>query len=1346
MDQDDLFNQIDMENLEEYQKLSEDLINAKGYFDKNDFLLAINLASDVARQAALAGMPELESSARGFIAETRIALQQQTDENIRLIDDTLKRDDPEKAQEIFNRAIEKDPDNNALKAIEKEINRKFDEIEKKRKLIILEKKLKARDNFGELREVIHEAEKLNPLETFSPELLELYQDAKEYYEQYALDNKILTTILRTGKLKERAKALLEIRNRMMTGTEVWYDEISERDVPIVDAFNDYKESLNELFLHNITDEHEQILKDFLPANPEEALDRLNDQFSFFNSDEYSTLVEEKYLAKYHKINSEIESALEIKKRALSTLAKAEIAGTSPIERLHYAVNAKEIFEYLEDIDSKIDRYKENAANDINAEVNNSLELAQIYIDQNSLESYQLAQELVEKAETAVKNWFLADIPKEISTARDSCNSVRKDLLQRKNKYDQAIKKLERFRSDLADPKKLMSVLEQFEDLRSDADLAQINEIKSFEREIVRKKEKGMLHLDADRAYQDKNWSLLAEICKELLSKDLEQDESEKIQTYYREAQGEILVGSVQSAVRLGDMTTAQNSLDQAVKLNPVLESRLQIEKGIIDDCVTNNDNFAQLFKKAGDLRKRADLESKLKALNIYKFLKGGVFEPDVAFPPYSLNFFIQKAEENANQLSDEIRKEYLLPIVQFVGSSPEHEKRHFREALACYQNSRLLWKYHLITDESDKAKIYEAEKFYAELQKTYADELPDPDQLLQVWDQLKKDYPGNMDVEVQYVEVFIDATIKKAMTLVASGNLKDAIALIITARKQAGLANDMRLPLLLVELLIDDHDYAAAEKELSRIPGNSKYRQSKEELTKNLIQQKELNSWIDDLDEYIAGEQYVEALILLNSMMDNPELKNNSRVSIKQQEIFQKGQSHYYRLAQPGLESNASYNEKIDSVKHLIELGKFEDIIDLPKSKRQSIRSLSRLSQELIEVLPEMLNDLGNIVIDQLPEKEVEKILQEKRLRVNALAYICETLSKNRTLSERAKKEIKNFENNLFEVREQNSKSILNLEKIKPQLIQVSEDQIWETAWRSGNWDELMGNRRQINESGFGSLTDVKNFRERLDHEQKLFDYLNRKSQEIINQFNEDKFEKVCDIFREIRVLPVNIFTSTSNPFFNQQLYEERKQWLDGSLYISDFWGDYKGWGQIEKIALQRAGDLATWENWFNQVLSEKENVDREFQLLSMKNDFENEFARFQTWSRILNLYNDLLVNVNACNEYKVESDLAEEYQTQSKDIRKAIQSNIKQIVDIRGDQPTFPSAEKFREGIRFLNNNEERTLEKLIEEAEKIGPSSQEESDRLANAKNHYNRYVEKKNLKSKSFSQKVVNLFRKE
>ena len=198
----DYLDQMDDEEFEIYQELSKDLIQAKELFTRGDYLIALNLASNVAQRAGIENINKIEASAEGLIGDVKNTIQQKTDESLRIIDEALKQDDPEKARDVYTQAIQLDPENIALKTIEREIERKFEENDQKRKFRALETRLINRKDFGELRAAIHDAESMNPDETFSPELLRIYKESNTIYAEMAKEFSTTTTTLDKGELIE----------------------------------------------------------------------------------------------------------------------------------------------------------------------------------------------------------------------------------------------------------------------------------------------------------------------------------------------------------------------------------------------------------------------------------------------------------------------------------------------------------------------------------------------------------------------------------------------------------------------------------------------------------------------------------------------------------------------------------------------------------------------------------------------------------------------------------------------------------------------------------------------------------------------------------------------------------------------------------------------------------------------------------------------------------------------------------------------------------------------------------------------------------------------------------------
>ena len=1330
-----------------YRELRNDLLTVKEYFDREEYLLAINRANYIVHKAVEYEIKDIESAAQSLINDVRIVVQEKTEKSICLINQALKEDDIDKAKNVFSKAIEIDPESTELRNIERTIEQKIVEIENQNNQRIIERRLRNYRNFGELREAVHAAEAMNPDSTFSSELLSLYRKTRIDYEKKAGEFRSTTTKAEIGDLKERAFAVKEIFDQMTEGREVWFDEHeSAKDRPIVDVYRENKEKLNRIFLDDLNHEVEYIKRDDMLAEPEISLQRVKNRFSLFNKKDYSALIEKNYLPQLEKILNDLEKSIGLKKKALSILKKAEQNGVFPIERLRYAVDAKETFEYLKGIDRKIDRYKKSAAEDIALEAKNYLDLAQIYIAQNNRDSFHLAKEQINKAEITLKNWFLPDIPEIIMNSREESNSLRNELIQCEDNLNQVEQKLKDISIMLEDTQSSQHAIEIFEEIKNNPKFANFSQVKNFEKVIIRKKEKRQLQLDAEIAYREKDWDLLTGICKELLTKDLEINVRNKILEYSQKAQAEKLIVLVQNSIKLGDVAAAQKGFNQIAAIDPNLIQRLSIEQKVINNCVEFNDKFAQLFKKAEELSEQPDLELNLKALNIYKFLKGSAFETDEDFPPYTLNFYSQKSEGRVNELSDEIRKRYLDPIISFIDSEPALEKKNFHRAQELSKNGRLLRKKYLATDENCKVKIFEIQKYFAELQRVLDERIVDTDRLLSVWSQLREDYPGNIEIEGLFIEVSIEVIQRKVHMLVLSGKLQDAIDLIQSNRNQPGLAKDMALSFLLIELMIENRNFILAEEELSRIPNNSKFLPRKEELTEKLIRQREFNSWIENLDENIENEEYIEALLLINSIIDNhSDLKNNSRILIKKQEISQKGQNFYSHLSQPGLATDATYAEKIKAVESLIELGKFEDLINLPRKRRQSIRNLLKLSQELVDVLPEMLNDLNIETIDKMPINKIEKKFQEKRLRINALIYICKTLSSSRGLPTDRKEMITHYKRNLDNASKQNAKSVMSLEKVKPLLDRVANEQVWEEAWQSGTWDELINIHTQITDSEFEGLIEVRNFRDRLNNEQELYKFLSEKTQEIRNQFNKGAFLEVCNIFRDIRVLPTMILPSTSKNIFNQALYEERKEWLDNSLSTSDYWGAYKGWSQIEKVAKKRAEELEYWSNSLKKTRNEKKDIEDHSVLLERRDNFPDEVTKYKEWDDILNRLEQLSDEIKNYKKNEAEANQAREYRDQIDELSRDLEIKIEDVKNKRGSKPDFPSAQEFRRVILYLNNNEENAIKKLIEKAERIGASNQVESERLNNAKKHYENYIEKQKNKSSSLFNKIRSLLRR-
>jgi hypothetical protein len=1327
-----LFDNTDMS--EEEKKLRQQLEDAWVYYDAENYEGAKIAAQTLLEDVSISDFPEVKNMVEDLINAARNEQQEKARELFSKLIEQIRSDDLKSAKQTKDLLRSVDPSSPYLEKSDQALQEQQSKRESKVEIQRLLAGLRNDKNITVLRESIHKVQTLQEQGELTGDLVEALPEAQKLYNELRARDGKITSMEGMGNLREAADAILELRKLYVDGSEVIHDDVAGKERPIIDVIKDKRESLSVDCKLYLEEAEQSITNDFLPSAPNKALISWEgERYSFIGSEKYQNAFSDKNRSQYETILIELRSMVEKQNQAKDLVNEADRSPKiSAVERAKLALIAKEVFPDLVGIDEKIDEKKRSALDDIRVRAEILISNCDNLIKQNE---FNKARELIDEALSDINEWdFPEGKPKELTALIEICQKRSGQIVDRESLYTKLVEKLDEIKNKLGTQETRSQGIKEYQSFLKDENYKDFHSvILRLESLANQAKEVGTLIDEVQILFSQKSdWERIADICCQIKKKNPPEKDQKKVEEIHQIASAEIDLLALQRAVTRGDMERARELYDAVLRLKPEFEKRMKDEKDLIEGSEKNNAQYAKIYQQAEDQSQSADIAELVEAFNKLRFLCGLSAKGESQFPDYHPNFFSAKARRKLNDLQEKIDKKYIAPIVMFADKELTLKQNLYSQAQKQAQIGAKLRKGGLLRNENQFSAVHKTELFFAQLHSHFAEELKeDPDAVLATWEELLTAYPHDFQVQSGYSEQLIQTAIRKANGYAISGDVEEAVKVLKEARGKPGMEKAWDLSHRLIEILIDGERFEEAKAELKRFPASKDYKEKKKILTHDLYDRENIREIVRQVKSHIEKKRYLRAFEMLKTAMEDPAVADDDELLQIKLDVSKKGVSYYRKLIEDSIREN-----KPAAVRYLIDLISFEKLAG-GKQNPQSKKQLDVLSEDMVGLIPVMMEEIEVFESDQGVLKTIDENLRKYSSDLVALEFVFEHLLQKKGFSERIKTYSKRFD----VLKQKVNKDIFVISQIKNDLAILATDTPWEYAWRNGNWEELDGKRASMRESS--AIVDVRRFFDRLEQEQKLFRVLRAKISEIIENMSFERYQENTVLFKELRSINKTMPTHPSEKILRQQDFEKRKDWINNE--VND--GEVVGWSLLEEENKNLYKEIEQWQKWSEEVKTFDEELKQRYSRAvdqDEMNEFPNRVARFDEWDEILSGFQELIKLVQSAEKIPERTGTGMKVKSKLVKLITDLQEKINEVAARRGKKPEFPSIEDYRKGMRFMENDQPKTLSKWIEAAVEIGPETTDEKNRLDQANRALKDFQKREQEKNRSFFEKL-NIFKR-
>ncbi len=1271
-----------------YALLHADLEQVRRLLSEGKYRQAIGLASQVAIRAS----GELKISAEDLLYQAQTALQQELERYIEQADSAYQAGQEEKARRLYLQILELDPEYTQARRALANLDRHKSQAEQQGQMARLRAGLRERRDIRRLGEAVYEAEALDAEDRLPPELMDLLKEARAAFDDLRRQHGEETTMMRYGDVKSRAEAVKRFEEYLVKRQETVWDAVTNSYRPTVDALREARARLEEIsrdtaqYELSLAEKFKHTRPEYVKKRLEKALEQPFQDNDRKKLEEKLQDVEE-FVQAQEKADQLVQKAQEIEDpvERLSLLLQAyrtfpNLLGLDAQIQQTTQSAAKTLEGRLNDLLSNIQnmlarlefdqiRSKLAQAQDLLSrwsapELPPSLHLVDKQIRdlwQQATEqekAYHEYQSLAERIRQMVKN------PQERTAALD--------LFEKNVAHEarfQAFPDLAVLRSELDAYKTADQQWQEALQARARGDWRRAFEIAQgvlqagkggqLTAQFQEILEEARLELNLARFQEFLDRDEIAE-ANSLLSNLLEREHQhnpERAQRLRERLHGEIehiqqviqnsppfekLYQQACSSLELAGLPAIQAFERPAFVLRqaqPDREGKVSSPElrrfinSLKDSADAPDPSPEELRQKAEAILlehlKKQSLEKRATALHLLRYIGGlPVDSVDPSWPPYTLSLQTPRARQTALLVTRSIQQDAVQALVkdyrQFRSRTDELDRGRLQE-LARYAS--ILHSLSLLYEEEERSAARWAEIEWARRIAQEEERLGNWESVLKIWKNIADRYPTHSEVKQAMRHARIQQTLLQARSLIYNHHrVEEAIQLIEARQGEPTIENAWELTLVLAEAYAELRRFDRAFALLQHLQNlkatlPAEVQQTLEQEVMNLqtaIQQKQIiMTYLEQADQRHQQGNSLEALRILQEGLANSRLRDPTPLQEMHDRIFQEASERLSQQAEAG-QNRGSDEGKIEAVTALVELQAMEDMASVPPKHRRSTRGLKRLRSELAGVAETVLRAASDFDPTLMPLKQAiqraEMLSNRLQIFDNVIPLFNEELEPVRESLTKRRRELATWLENLNE-----------LDKL---LERVSSPEVWQNAFRQGNFQELQQAVDQINRLELSNMAEARTLAKRLEETQEAYHYLLRKVEEIKHVFlQEEDFSKVQQQILETAVQPSLRANGQMWQTLQAEEYQTIRQIVGERLRIFSPHDqhDLIGWDAVQHEAQIRQAELERWQEWDRRCATLMDQAEMAFRQAANQETTQPLRIQRDAWQRAYDLSKNAL-------------------------------------------------------------------------------------------------------------------------
>ncbi len=1065
----------------------------------------------------------------------------------------------------------------------------------------LQRDLRERGNQRVLEAAVRDAEILEYEGRLTPDLIKLLREARAAFDAKRRQQGEMTTFARFGDLAARRQAVENIMQQVIAGDKVIFDagrnEHVESGQALEEAQRFYREKSEDLANYELSH-----VNRMLPGHPAAALAHLQEVMATRPAEKGEAGVQ--YVRHFQPDTvarllapraDELKQMVDAQERAAAKVAEAD-AATDEMAALRLLLEAEGLYPGLIGLKTRLELARNAAV----------ARLAQGMEAQHNTARAALAEERFDEAATALNeaDKLPGGWPEEAKPAALEALKVKSDELRETVKKDRKrradFNRLDaRIRADLLDPDKRGEAMDLYKEVLTkyaalESDIAELN---SF---VNQHKGTGEQLADLRGYIQAEKWAEAKELAETIQRSGKAGDAADEVETHLNQATQEVNIAAALEHLEARRVPEARKLLAAVYRgATPdgkkVLEERLE-EAFKTVKAAMEEQSMEPLYQRAVELAKRPAPKEQLAALRLLRHVAGEPGEtPEPHWPAYALSKHTAESRDKAAELRKNLR-EALLPGIKTAASRVREQKAAGNDSLvaAAADNARLLREAALLDTAEEKGAADDLALFQGRIDAKGKEAIGDWDGAVELWERLDHDHSRLVAADLRRAR--IEQAVRAADRLIRADQADEAQTTLRRALSAPEIGEAPELYLKQADAYAAQGDFDAAAAVLryveDRLPDAAQEVGKKQTALQR--EQGILNA-LSKAETERDGGRYRDAMTTLNNALQNALLSDSRRLKQLRKAVYDRGSEFLLGEADKAL-AEASQDSKTQAVVRLAELDEIEQLAGIPAAQRVAPGRLQPLKDELYPSIDstlrqaEAFNPAGDR-LDRAIEKatDLSKRLQTFRQVAPALSVELGVLT-NRLAQEGPR--LSGLVSQLLRLRE----LLRDVDDSSP--ANDAAHQLWDDAIRTGKFDQLEIQRRQIKETGLDASPDALAFQQRLDEWEEIRETLLERIQDITANFTSgaqypaagdepaemaENFGGVLQLLLPLSQRPARRKDGVS-PWaqLDQAAYARVYDLMGDLLVIPDQYerNELRGWEHVREAAAIRLKEVNAWTTW----------------------------------------------------------------------------------------------------------------------------------------------------------------------
>lgn len=573
----------------------------------------------------------------------------------------------EESRTHYSKALQLDPDNDIAHRALLEIDGKFDDQRSEANRRELIRGLKEQRDIKRLGDSVYYAEALVAEGKADAEILALLPEARKRYDEMRIAMGQTTTLMRTGSLEERLRAVEDIRQRIIKGEPYIHDATLNRVVSLDETLREAEESVF-LASEDLTQYKIELAQESLPEHPEVAKQHIEPLLSEPLHDEHRRRLE-------RMLAQEIEPLLDAKRRANDLVERAMQQTSDPLEAFKLLLEAQRVFPHVEGRQEQVERARATAQRALKAKIEslyseskNLLEQADKQEKELAEASYRGAHERLAEADGLYAVWPEAELPAELIALQEEGRALKEEVKHSERQRNDFERQVNKIRKWAVNPSRRQAALDLFERLR-DPIYARFDSLRTdLEVELLNLRGIEEQIRQLDNAVSEEKWDLALSMGEQIMRSGKAGDLSAHVEAQMKRARAHLLVEEARRHLNEQNIPEAKRCLDSACSMVPELKEQLGEEYAQIEEAQQNTKPMRKILQEAENSWQRATYQEKLELLRKARHVAGLEDHSEtLGLPRFQISLVTYEAKQRVYQWEEELREKLLKPILEYGG-------------------------------------------------------------------------------------------------------------------------------------------------------------------------------------------------------------------------------------------------------------------------------------------------------------------------------------------------------------------------------------------------------------------------------------------------------------------------------------------------------------------------------------------------------------------------------------------------------------------------------------------------------------------------------------------------------